>query len=160
MFAAALFAQSFLMSALEFSRGRKAGQLLFDCGVQGQHYLQWLLARAVAVQEAATLIPHHCAWLGWQMHEAAPCKLYVYLWSVTGSNFHTRYTWASTLSSVYNHFYLCLFKYKGWLVPEIKQAQCKQHEKSCRVSVAENYLRYLTGKLSKRREKFRMDFSL
>lgn len=64
------------------------------------------------------------------------------------------------LSSVYNHFYLCLFKYKGWLVPDKKQAQCKWHANSCRVSVAENYSQYLTGKLSKRREKFRMGFSL
>lgn len=73
MFAATLFAWSFLMPGLEFSRGRKAGPLLSDW-VQGQWYLQWLLWEAVAVKEAPTLIPQHCLPMAW-MADARGCPM-------------------------------------------------------------------------------------
>lgn len=73
---------------LEFSRGGKAGQLLFDCGVQ--------VPFSDLLQEAPPWFPS--PWFGWQMHKAAPCKLCesgVYLGSVTASNSQACYTWES-----------------------------------------------------------------
>lgn len=74
MFAAALFARSFLMSALEFSRGRKAGQLLFDCGFKVSIIFSDFLGGTGAVREAPTLVPHHCLPMAW-MADARGCPV-------------------------------------------------------------------------------------